>query len=111
MKYLKLFEYQTNTVIGPLGKIYPGRFIDTIGEHCEMLDSRGIKYELYADLDFIGDMDAVLILIDNDSKQLFDQTMKTLGFKQQDMNLLDLNKHWVKFESFEDYLNSKKYNL
>lgn len=110
MKYIKLFEYQTNTVVGPLGKIYPGRFIDTIGDHCKMLDRRGIKYEIYADLDFIGNMDAVLILIENDSKELFNQTMKTLGFKPQDMNFIDLD-NWVKFDSFKDYLNSKKYNL
>lgn len=108
MKYMKLFEYQTGIITGPLGKIYPGRFIDTIGDHCKMLDSRNINYEIYADIDFVGDMDAVLILIENDSKELFDQTMKTLGFKPQDINLLRLDKNWIKFDSFDDYLNSKK---
>ena len=67
MKYIKTFEYQVYTSTGTLGKMYSGRFTDTLSRHCMMLDRRGIEYEIFVDEDeFEGNQDVVFVVIKDD---------------------------------------------
>ena len=106
MKYIKTFEYQTYTSTGTLGKMYPGRFTDTLSRHCMMLDRRGIEYEIYVDKDeFEGNQDVVFVVIKDDYKQEYFEIFKSLGFRPINSKQI---KNLTKFDSIKDYLKTKK---
>jgi hypothetical protein len=108
MKYIKTFEYQVYTTSGTLGKMYSGRFTDTLSKHCMMLDRRGIEYELFVDEDELkSNQDVVFIVIKDDYKQDYFEIFKLLGFKS--INTKDI-KNLTKFNSMRDYLKTKKLN-
>jgi hypothetical protein len=107
MKYLKTFEYKYN-ITGTLGKIYPGRFKNLLMKHCQMLDNRGIEYDIYVEKDS-ENFDLVYIIIKDEYKNLFYDYVKVLNYKPMDINDLDLN-NFEKFDNILDYLNSREIN-
>lgn len=110
MKYIKTFEYKMNVGIGPLCKIYSGRYTNILSRHCMMLDRKKIKYDVYVDMDDPeSNQDAVIIIINDESKQLFYDEMKSLGFKPLDPSKINFDK-LTKFNSIQDYLKTKEIN-
>jgi len=106
MKYIKTFEYQVYTTSGTLGKMYSGRFTDTLLKHCMMLDRRGIEYEIFVDEDELkGNQDVVFIVINNDYKQEYFTIFKALGFSP--INTKEIS-NLTKFNSIQSYLKTKK---
>lgn len=106
MKYLKVFEYKHN-LEGTLAKMYSGRYINVMLKHCQILNDRGIDYDIYVDIDDVTNQDLVYIIIKDEYKNLFYDYVKILGYKPIDIKQLELN-NLAKFDSIVDYLNYKK---
>jgi hypothetical protein len=102
MRYIKTFEYRANL---PLGQIYNGRFTNVLRKHSEMLDDAGIEYQIYVDEDKRG-LDVVYIIINDEYKKYFFDTIYKLGYKPIDINELNFNK-LAKYDTMKDYLKTK----
>lgn len=106
MKYIKTFEYQVYTESGTLGKMYSGRFTDTLSKHCSMLDRRGIEYEIFVDEDEFGDnQDVVFLVIKDEYKLEYFKIFKLLGFKPINSKQI---RNLKKYDSIRDYLKTNK---
>lgn len=105
MKYIKTYEYLTNTNIGPLGKVYPGRFKNTLLKHCKELDHQGIDYEIYVSEDPIR-FDVVYVVIENEYIDIFYNKIKKLGFEPLSITQENLDK-LKKYDNVEEYLKTR----
>jgi hypothetical protein len=106
MKYLQTFE-SIKEITGTLGKMYSGRFRNVLLKQCDILNNRGIEYDIFVDKDPSLKHDLVYILIHDEYKNLFYDYVKIIGFKPINISKLDFD-NLEKFDTIIDYLSSKK---